>query len=539
MIKDYDIWLKMDKIDEDTLNTLKSMTKEDIEMSFGSDLEFGTAGLRGILGVGTNKMNIYTATKAAIAIAKWIKYKNPKNPSIAIGYDIRHMSQEFAHIIARVMNHFDIKYYLYNHFIATPQLAYTTRYFNTDAGVMVTASHNPKDYNGIKVYKKGGSQILSDDADYIEKTSSEISYDEIFNYISEDELIFTSDDLFEEYYNNILNMSLYKNEDRKIKIVYSPYNGTGLAPITEVLESAGYSFEVPEEHKNPDPDFTTIPYPNPEIEETFEIPKNLAKNLDADIIIATDPDSDRMNICVKHNGEYVFLNGNQVGALIIYWICKRREDLNLNKGVIVKTIVTDDFGKKIAEKFGYEVVETLTGFKNISRIANELDNSDKEFVMGYEESIGYEIGTLVRDKDGISASLFIADMADYYIKKDKTLIDVLNELYEMVGYNLSNNFSIQFTGINPNEKMADIMNEIRKNGIEGLDVIEKTDYLNHEDENYRTNAIIYKTENAKLAIRPSGTEPKIKVYIYSSLDDYEKSKRITIDIEKIVRDRMK
>lgn len=539
MIKDYDIWMKLDKIDDETKNILSSMSKDEIEMNFGSDLEFGTAGLRGTLGVGTNKMNIYTVLKSAIAIAKWILHKNSNDPSIAIGYDVRHMSKEFAHIIARVMSHFNIKYYLFNHIVATPQLAFTTRYYNTDAGVMVTASHNPKAYNGIKVYKKGGSQILDDDANFIESESSKLHYEDIFNYISEDELIFSNDKLFDDYYNKILDMSLFKDEKRELKIVYSPYNGTGLMPIQNIFEKAGYKFDVPEEHRNPDPDFTTIPYPNPEVEETFDIPKKLANNINADIIIATDPDADRMNICVSNNGEYVFLNGNQVGALLIYWICKRRQELGLNKGVIVKTIVTDDFGKKIAEKFGYEVVETLTGFKNISRVANELDGKDKEFIMGYEESIGFEIGTLVRDKDGISAALFIADMADYYKKESKTLIDVLNELYNLVGYNLSNNFSIQFSGINPNEKMRKVMDEIRTEGLKGIDYEEVTDYLNHKDVNLRTNALIYKMKDSKLAIRPSGTEPKIKIYIYSSSSDYDISKQITIDIETVVRNTMK
>lgn len=538
MIKDYNTWLEMKEIDEDTKAKLKSMTEEEIETSFGYDLAFGTAGLRGVLGLGTNKMNEYTVLKSAIAIAKWVLYSNNENPSIAIGYDVRHMSYEFAHMIARVMMHFNIKYYIYNHIIATPQLAFVTRYYNTDAGIMVTASHNPKAYNGIKVYKKGGSQILDDDANFIEETSKNISYESIFDFISDSEIKYVDDSVFEVYYSSILNKSLYKNEARKVKIVYSPYNGTGLKPVSRILNDAGYTFDVPEEHKNPDPDFTSIPYPNPEVESTFEIPKELAGKVNADIIIATDPDADRMNICVKDKGEYVFLNGNQVGALLVYWIVKRRGDLGLDKGVVVKTIVTDDFGKSIAEKFDYEVVETLTGFKNISRVANDLDGRDKEFVMGYEESIGYEIGTLVRDKDGISASLFIADMADYYIKQGQTLIDVLEYLYKFAGYHLSNNFSIEFSGLDPNEKMKNVMDKIREDGIDGINSLETIDYSKHKDKNLRTNALIYNLEDAKLCIRPSGTEPKIKVYIYSHSDDYDKSRKLTLDIEACVRKAM-
>ncbi|MDD7761996.1 MAG: phospho-sugar mutase [Ezakiella sp.] len=531
MIDDIKNWKESSAFDRDTRNEVNNMNEEELYSAFQSDLKFGTAGLRGILGAGTNRMNIYTVARAAIAICQWVIDSNSVDPTAIIGYDIRHMSKEFAYLTAKIMDAFNIRYLITEDPISTPELAFLTRDIDAECGIMVTASHNPREYNGYKVYKKGGSQILDDDANYIENIMKEISFEDIYDYISKEDIFEVNlNPELDRYINENLSSSLLDlNEKKDLNIVYTPFNGCGLNPVTRLFDLAGYKYQIPKKHGRFDPDFTTIPYPNPEVAQTFEIPIELAKEIDADIIIATDPDADRMNIAVKDDNIYRVFNGNEVGALLTYWICLRRKEKGLNPGVIVKTIVTDDFGKTIAESFGYKVVETLTGFKHISRIATQLENSDDEFVMGYEESIGYEISDIVRDKDGIIASLYIADLAQYFKNRGKSLIDLLDDLYDKYGYFSSNNFSITFEGASATEQMNNIMNKLRNDVdvFSEFKILNKVDYLNSKDEYMRTNAIVFNFKDAKLAIRPSGTEPKIKIYIYANGNDKIKTDDLT------------
>ena len=510
------VWRNSNKFDKNTKENIKAMNLNELKLAFDSELEFGTAGLRGILGLGTNRMNKYTVFRAAEAMSLWIKQKY-NNPKVIVGNDIRYGSEEFRNILISVFNKYSINVIAFDIPINTPELSYSIKKTNSNAGFMITASHNPKNYNGIKVFKETSSQILQDDADIIKNFMDNLDYKDLEYKIS-DNLVFENGEyLLSNYINDVIDLSLYKNVDPKNKLLYTPFNGCALRPIKAILDKKGYSYTVYREHKDFDPDFTTIPYPNPEVMDNFDDIVEYAKENNYNIIIANDPDGDRMNALIKNGNQFKLLGGNILGALFIKYIIDRRNDLNLHPGVIVKTIVTDDFGKTIAQKNGYKVLETLTGFKNISNVAINL--KDDEFIFGYEESIGYEIGDLVRDKDGISACMFFADMVEYYSSKNVTIADLLSTLYNEYGYFEENNFSIPFEGVNPVDKMKLFMHELRSfipNEINGLKLIKCIDYLKTDDESLKTDALqLYLEDETKISLRPSGTEPKLKIYIHS------------------------
>ncbi len=510
------IWRNSNKFDKNTKENIKAMNLNELKLAFDSELEFGTAGLRGILGLGTNRMNKYTVFRAAEAMSLWIKQKY-NNPKVVVGNDIRYGSEEFRNILISVFNKYSINVIAFDIPINTPELSYSIKKTNSNAGFMITASHNPKNYNGIKVFKETSSQILQDDADIIKNFMDNLDYKDL-EYKTSDNLLFENGEyLLSNYINDVIDLSLYKNVEPKNKLLYTPFNGCALRPVKAILDKKGYSYTVYREHKDFDPDFTTIPYPNPEVIDNFDDIVEYAKENNYNIIIANDPDGDRMNALIKNGNQFKLLGGNILGALFIKYIIDRRKDLNLKPGVIVKTIVTDDFGKTIAQKNGYKVLETLTGFKNISNVAINL--KDDEFIFGYEESIGYEIGDLVRDKDGISACMFFADMVEYYSSKNVTIADLLSTLYNEYGYFEENNFSIPFEGINPVDKMKLFMHELRSfipNEINGLKLIKCIDYLKTDDESLKTDALqLYLEDETKISLRPSGTEPKLKIYIHS------------------------
>ncbi len=552
----YNYWLENDYFDEETKMELKNITDEkEIEDRFYADLSFGTAGLRGKIGAGTNRMNRYTVSLATQGLAQTIVNKGQEamNRGVAVAYDVRHYSDKFAEIAARVLAANGVKVYLFEGIRPTPLLSYTIRKLGTISGIVVTASHNPRDYNGYKVYWEEGSQILDDIAEEILseingiQDFSEIKIMDLDEAVENGLIQYIGKEIDDAYDKELLNLALNDDIDKDIKIIYTPLNGTGNIPVRRILKQRGFTniIVVPEQ-ENPDPNFTTVGYPNPEDIKAFDYGKKLGEKEDADIIIATDPDCDRVAMMVKDKDrEFKFINGNQTGALLVNYILSQRQrkgDIPAN-GVIVKSIVTGDLSKVIAKKYGVETIETLTGFKHICGKANEFDKTGEHtFIFGYEESIGYVYGNIVRDKDGVNTSMLIAEMAGYYKKQGKTLLDVLEELYEEHGYYKEKLISIVLEGLEGSKRIGRMMEEFRKEPVtifEDMKLIKTIDYLVDRTGNPKSNVLKYYLDDGSwYAIRPSGTEPKIKLYIYSKAKSSEISKKKIEIIESIVTHRM-
>lgn len=556
-LEKYNTWLNNEYFDEETRKELESIkdNEEEILDRFHKDLTFGTAGLRGIIGAGTNRMNKYTVSLATQGLAQTIvdRGEEAMNRGVAIAYDVRHFSREFSEIAARVLAANGIKVYLFEDIRPTPVLSYTIRRLNTISGIVVTASHNPRDYNGYKVYWEEGSQILDNIA---EEILGNINAIEDFSHIKlmdleeakEKELINSiGKEIDDEYVEKVKGLALNEDINKDIKIVYTPLNGTGNVLVRRVLKERGFKnvFVVPEQEM-PDPDFTTVGYPNPEDTKAFDYAIKLGKEKNADILIATDPDCDRVACMVRDtNGEFVPLNGNQTGALMVqYILSSRHKENNIpENGAIVKSIVTGDLSKAIASKYNVDTIETLTGFKHICGKANKFDKTGEHtFIYGYEESIGYVYGTMVRDKDGVISSMIIAEMAAYYKKQGKTLLDELEELYNEHGYYFEKLISIVLEGIEGSERIERIMDSFREEPIENIEnmkLIKIIDYLNDDTGNPKSNVLKYYFDDGSwYAIRPSGTEPKIKIYIYSKDKDKIKSRNKIKVIEKITIDKI-
>ena len=531
----YNQWLENEYFDEDTRKELELIKndEEEIEDRFYQDLQFGTAGLRGIIGAGTNRMNKYTVSLATQGLAETIKSfgQEAMDRGVAISHDVRHMSREFSEITASVLAANGIKVYIHKGITPTPVLSYTIRKLNTISGVMITASHNPKQYNGYKAYWEEGSQILDDIADKILGNIDKIGdYSNVkmmdFNEATESGIVeYIDPSVIESYINDTLSLAIEdENIDKDIKIVYSPLNGTGNKLVREVLEKRGFNnVYIVEEQENPDPDFTTVGYPNPEDPKAFEYSIKLGKEVDADILMATDPDSDRAAIEVRdENGDYVFLTGNKTGILLTNYILSRLDANGKlpDNGVIVKSIVTGNLPSKIAENYGVESIDVLTGFKNIYEPANIYDETkEKTFIFGFEESIGYSYGAHVRDKDAVSSIMMIAEMAAFYKKQGKTLLDVLEELYDEFDYYGEKLISIVLEGLDGQALIKRIMEDYRLNPIQeigDIKLVEVIDYQNDETGLRKSNVLKYVYDDGSwYVVRPSGTEPKIKLYIYS------------------------
>ncbi len=541
-------WLEDDYFDEKTKKELRQISdQKEIKDRFYLDLTFGTAGLRGKIGAGTNRMNKYTVSLASQGLAKAIvkRGRQAKNKGIVIGYDVRHFSYEFAEIASRIFAAHEIKVFLFNSIRPTPLVSYAVRKLGAISGIMVTASHNPKEYNGVKVYWQEGSQILDDIGNEVLeeirkiKDFSEIKIMDLDKAKEKGLIEMIGNEIDENYDEELLSLTLNDEIDKDIKIVYTPLNGTGNIPVQRILEKRGFTnvYVVPEQ-ANPDPNFTTIGYPNPEYVAAFEYSIQLGKEKEADILIATDPDADRVSAMVKNKShDYTFINGNQMGALLVNYILSQRfiRGTIPPNGVIVKSIVTGDLGKDIAKKYGVETIETLTGFKNICGKANEFEKTGKHsFIFGYEESIGYVYDIMVRDKDAVSTTMFIAEMAGYYKKQEKSLLDILKDIYKEYGYYAEELISITLEGLEGNKRIDRIMEKFRKKPIEKIgemNLIKFVDYLNDKTGIPKSNVLKYYLDDGSwYSIRPSGTEPKIKIYIYSK----DKSKKISFDkIEKI------
>ena len=538
--KVYKSWLNNEFFDQDTRNELKNIEDDEneIEDRFYQELAFGTAGLRGKLGAGTNRMNQYTVAKASQAFADTISDmgEDAKKRGVTICYDVRHKSDEFSKITAEVFAANGIKVNIFKEIQPTPVCSYAIRKLKSIAGVMVTASHNPREYNGYKAYGSDGSQILEDIAVQIQNYMKEYDdYSKIkridFDKAMDEGLISWIDDsLIEDYVKEVLACTINDDVDKKVKIVYTPLNGCGNKLVRRILNERGFeNIYIVKEQENPDPDFTTVGYPNPEDPKAFKLSEKLGEEKEADLLLATDPDSDRCAVEVKdEKGNYQFLTGNQIGSLLTNYILTALDENNElpEDGAVVKTIVSTDLIKPIAKSYGVEVYEVLTGFKNIYEVANEFERKGKgEFIFGFEESIGYNYKTFVRDKDAVNSAMLISEMTAYYKDKGKTLLDVLDDIYDKFGYYSNEVQSIVLEGLDGANKIKRIMETIRNNPIEeviGLKVKNIVDYLNDDTGLSKSNVLKYYLEDDSwFVLRPSGTEPKIKLY----LNVIEKSKK--------------
>ncbi len=539
--KEYKRWLEQAVLDEDLVNELKGMNESQIEDAFYRNLAFGTGGLRGVIGAGTNRINIYTIAKASQGLANYLN-KKYEHPSIAIGYDSRIKSDVFARVSASIFAQNDIHVYLWPTLMPVPTVSFATRYLHTSAGVMVTASHNPSKYNGYKVYGSDGCQITTEAASEI---LQEIESLDIFNDVkieeSTDNIEYISDEVYSAFVSEVKNQSVLYDEEvnKDVSIVYSPLNGTGLKPVTRVLKEMGYTniFVVPEQ-ENPDGHFPTCPYPNPEIHEAMELGIKYAKEKNADLLLATDPDCDRVGIAVKNDkNEYVLLSGNETGLLLLDYICSQRIKHHTmpTNPVLVKTIVTTDLAEAIASHYNVQVVNVLTGFKFIGEQIGKLEEKHEEnrYILGFEESYGYLTGTYVRDKDGVDAAYMISEMFSYYKTRNISLLDKLNELYQIYGYALNTLHSYEFDGSAGFKRMQNIMESFRKEipSIANQKVVKVLDYNEGLDGLPKSNVIKFMLEgNSSVVVRPSGTEPKLKLYLSICASDKDKATMIEQEI---------
>ena len=517
----YQKWLTF--ADEETKKELFSVqnNEKEIEDRFYKDLAFGTGGLRGIMGAGSNRMNKYTVGKATFGLANYLKSKYSGEIKVALAYDSRNNSAFFAKVSAEIFANCGFKVFLYDTLVPVPVLSFTTAFLGCNAGVMITASHNPKEYNGYKVYDSRGCQFCTEDAKNAIGFINEIEdFASIpFGDQAKENITMLGEETLSSYLNEVKKQSLYE-EKSDIKIVYTPLHGTGNIPVRRMLD--GLDVTVVKEQELPDGNFSTVRSPNPEEKDALTIAIEKAKEIGADIVLGTDPDCDRVGIAVRdHNGEYVLFTGNQTGALLVDFVLRMKKSTLNKKSTLVKTIVTSELGANIARKYGLIVEETLTGFKYIGdRINKYEDSGEQEFVIGYEESYGYLVGTHARDKDAVVSSMLICQMAAWYKNNGKTLIDGLNDIYDEYGYYLDVLNSFVLKGKDGADKIESLMVYFREKGNTLFDDIKEViDYAKGIDGLPKENVLKYIFDDGSwMAVRPSGTEPKIKVY-YSIQDE--------------------
>ncbi len=514
----YEYWLTFD---DNTKNELESITdKKEIEDRFYKDLEFGTGGLRGIMGAGANRMNKYTVGKATKGLCEYLKNEFAGERSVVIAYDSRNNSKAFAECAAEVLCYNGIKTFLFEEIMPTPVLSFSVRYLNCNAGIVITASHNPKEYNGYKVYDKYGCQLVPQYADkvisYINnvKDIKSVKHMNLNMALSNGYLTYIGDEVLNSYISEVEKMAVYK-EASDLKIVYTPLHGTGNIPVRKVLSDMSFDVSVVKEQAVADGNFTTVRSPNPEEKDALNMALEQAKRANADLVIGTDPDCDRVGVGVLHNGEYTLLTGNQTGALLVDFYLKfKKQSLN-PKSTLVKTIVTNDLGAEIARKNGLNVVETLTGFKYIGDQITKYEKTDEnEFLIGYEESYGYLVGTYARDKDAVIASMLICEMAAYYKKNKMTLVDALNVLYSEYGFYLDALDSFVLKGKDGASRIKNIMSYFRANKATVFpNITDVKDYSTGIGDLPKSNVLKFFLKGGSwIAVRPSGTEPKLKMY---------------------------
>ena len=555
----YNQWLESDYFDADTKKELENIkgNEKEIEDRFYTDLEFGTAGLRGIIAAGTNRINIYTVRRATFGLANYIiknTTEEEKERGVVIAHDNRHMSREFCLEAANTLAACGIKAYIFDSLRTTPELSFAVRKLHTIAGIVITASHNPPEYNGYKVYWEDGAQVMPEIASAITAEVNAITDYSTIPTIKDEQkdLVVMLDDkqdtaFIEAVKTQVIKTELVKKVGKEFKIVYTPLCGTGNVPVTRALAEVGFEnvIVVPEE-QNPDPNFAGIEYPNPEEHKALTRGIALAKAEGADLVIATDPDCDRVGVAVKTTtGDYALLTGNQIGAMLTNYIIESSKEENKldPKATLVKTIVTSEFGADIARANNLGVINVLTGFKFIGQKIKSFEESgDRTYLFGYEESYGYLVGTHARDKDGVVASLLISEMAAYYYDKGMSLYEGLQELYKKYGYFREKTISLTLKGIEGLAKIKEIITYFRENDIKEFNntkVVDLKDYQKGIDGLPKSNVLKYFLEDGSwIAIRPSGTEPKLKFYVAVKGQDevkcLEKIANIEADINKII-----
>lgn len=562
-LKEYERWCTEPAFDEKTKKELLEIkgNDEEIKDRFYKELEFGTAGLRGVIGMGTNRMNKYTVGKATQGLANYIIEQGTQDKGVAISYDSRRMSDEFSLQTALILNANGIKTYLFEKLRPVPELSFTVRQLGCTAGIMITASHNPPKYNGYKVYWDDGSQIVAPrDKDIIAKVRAISDFKEI-KTISKEEAVnkglfnVVGTEMDDKYINTlkslVLNPEIVREEGKKLKIVYTPLHGTGNTVTSRLLKELGFEnvYVVPEQEK-PDGNFPTVDYPNPEDKKAFKLALELAKKVDADVVLANDPDADRLGIYAKDTktGEYMTYTGNMSALLIAEYRISQMKEKGLlpADGMFITTIVSSELAKAIAKNYGLECIEVLTGFKNIGAVIKKAEEKkDKTYVFGFEESYGCLIGDYARDKDGISAVMSLCEAAAYYKSKGMTLWDQMMKIYEKYGFYKEDQVSIVLEGADGAEKIKSMMTNMRNNLPEKIGkykVIEFKDVELDEIKNLLTgeqrktglpksNVLYYELENnAWCCLRPSGTEPKIKLYMGVKADSMESAEK---DLEEL------
>lgn len=505
--------------DEDTKNELLSLNDEkEIEDRFYKELEFGTGGLRGIMGAGPNRMNRYTIAKATKGYAHYLKSRFDGEISVAIAYDSRNNSQYFSQVAAGVLSANGIKVYIYDTLMPTPVLSFTAKHLGCNGGIVLTASHNPKEYNGYKIYDEKGCQLVPQFASQVIEFVNAVTdlksvqVDDFEEAVKNGKITVIGEEVLDEFLKEVKKQSIYE-EKSDLKIVYTALHGTGNIPVRKALK--GMNVSIVKSQELPDGNFSTVRSPNPEEKEALTIAIAQAKEENADLVLGTDPDCDRVGTAVLHNGEYVLVTGNQIGALLVDFVLSHRKEQLNEKSTLVKTIVTSEVGADIARSYGLQVVDTLTGFKYIGdQIGKYEINGDKEFVIGYEESYGYLVGTHARDKDAVVSSMLICQMAAYHKNNGRTLIDALNEIYAKFGFYLDALDTFVLKGKDGAEKIQSIMTNMRENGQSLFDNIKSVlDYSKGIDDLPKENVLKYTfTDGSWMAVRPSGTEPKLKVY---------------------------
>ena len=569
----YNEWISSSTISEEVKEELRAIKDEkEIEDRLFKELEFGTGGLRGIIGAGTNRMNVYTVGKATQGFADFINdtYKGEK--AIAIAYDSRNMSKEFAKAAALTLCANDIKVYLYESLRPTPMLSFAVRHLKCKAGIVITASHNPKEYNGYKAYGEDGCQLTDEPAKEVIGYVNRVEDYSKIKTMSEEEalekglLVYIGEDVDKAYIESLKSLTireeLVKDHAKDLKIVYTPIHGSGNVPVRRVLSELGYeNVLVVKEQELPNGNFPTAPYPNPENPDVFKIAMEMANKVNADVIFGTDPDCDRIGVVVKDNkGEFRVLTGNQTGMLLVNYVLGSLKELNKlpKNGVVIKTIVTTESVRKMAEAYGVKLIDVLTGFKYIGEKIREFEETgSNEYLIGFEESYGYLFGTFSRDKDAVVASMLIAEMTLYYKKQGKTLYDALVEIYEQYGYFKESLVSVELKGKEGQEKIGRCLDLLRADEItevNGVKVVKSFDYKSSTEKDLianttskinlpKSNVLKYILEDDSwFVVRPSGTEPKMKVYLAvkgNSLEDADKqTERFKSSVMAIVNEKL-
>ena len=533
MIQQYKQWLE-NVTESDLKSELLGIQGNDAEIGdrFYRALEFGTGGLRGIIGAGTNRMNVYTVGRATFGLAECI-LESGVEKKVAIAYDSRRKSREFAFHVADILSSKGIEVFIFNELMPTPVLSYAVRELKAGAGIVITASHNPKEYNGYKVYNEFGCQITDVAAKAILKKIESAQYFAQFTPLAE-KIHILGNELLDSFLSKISEFSLTNCvKESGLEVVYTPLHGTGNVPVRKILDQMGASVIIVKEQELPDGEFTTCPYPNPEEKEALSLALEYAKAGGADLVLATDPDADRVGIAVRDaKGEYTLLNGNETGVLMMaYMLSQKREQGKLGADpTIIKTIVTTDMAFGLAQAYNAAVKEVLTGFKYIGE---ELDKTEN-YVMGLEESYGYLVGDHARDKDAVSAAMMIVEMCAYYKTQGITLLEQLQKLYQEFGYYKTELKSMKYEGQKGMETMASIINRIRENPIAEFEgkALEFTDYATGVNGLPRSNVLRFRNEDVRLIIRPSGTEPKLKIYYQAKgATEAEADKRLQALVE--------